>query len=140
MTKKNTLPSFAGYKPLPVVPTPVPQYFDPASKKLTPLSEVKFEYDEEHHEVYEVLDSLTLALEAGVVSEKAWLKDIFGTPAAFEGFLEYFENYDESFRINDRWNSALALLGDTIHNEEGFITCQDIADRLREVARETGQL
>lgn len=133
------LQSFAGYEPTIDSPDVYPQYFDPTTGKFTPLSKVQLE-PYEAHEVYQVLDSITLALEAGAVSEKHWLRELFGTPDAFEEFLEEFETYDECFRISDRWHAALALLGDSLLDHADFITCEDIADRLRDVARESGQL
>lgn len=114
--------------------TAYPAYWNAEAKTFTPLSKVKG-----HHEVHEVLDSLTLALEAGVVPKDGWLKFIFGTPTAFENFLEHLESYDEAFRITDRWWMALARLTGTV-DEEGFIFCQDIADTLRERARKSNQL
>lgn len=139
MAKKLKFPSFAGYKPLPLVPTANPAYFNPETAKLTPLSKVKLEKGHTH-ETHEVLDNLTLAIEAGAVEEKNWLKQIFGTPKAFEDFLEEFECYDDCYRISDRWHVALSVLGKSVMVEEGFITCADIADELRKEVRESGQL
>ena len=111
-----------------------PTYWNEGTKTFTPLSKVKV-----HHEVHEVLDSISLALESGAVPKDGWLKFVFGTSTAFENFLEYLESYDETFRITDRWWMALATLAGIV-DEEGFITCQDIADSLRDKARESGQL
>jgi hypothetical protein len=139
MNKKVKFPSFAGYKPLPLVPTANPAYFNPETGKLTPLSKIKLEAGEVH-ETHDVLDNLTLAIEAGVVSEKKWLKQIFGTPKAFNDFLEEFECYDQFYRIGDRWHVALSVLGKSVLIEESFVTCAEIADELLKQAQESGQL
>lgn len=138
MTKRSTLPSFAGYKPAPLVPKAHPKYFDQETGKLISLSKVKLTKGSSH-EIHEVLDCLTLALEAGAVSEQKWLKEIFGTAKAFDSFLDEFESYDDCYRICDRWWTALSVLGNTIYDQHSFITCVDIAARLREVARESNQ-
>ena len=138
MNKKTTITSFAGYRPIPLVPGAYPKYFEPETGTLTPVSKVKLSKGESH-QIEHVLDSLTLAIETGVVSENKWLKEIFGTVKAFDTFLDEFENYDECFRICDRWWTALSVLGDSIYDQESFITCIDIAERLREVARESRQ-
>lgn len=131
MTKSAT---FAPYnfatRPVQVYPT----YWNADTQTFTPLSQVAG-----HHEVHEVLDSVTLAMEAGVVPRDAWLAYFFGSSDAFQGFMEHLESYDEVFRITDRWWMALARLTNT-EDEEMFIHSQDIADRIRERAEESGQL
>lgn len=139
MTKKSKLPSFDGYKPVPMTPQAYPNYFNPETQVLTPVSKVKLGKGQTH-EVSEVLNSLTLALEAGVVSKEKWVKEVFGTTKAFEKFLEEFEYFGEWNRIWDRWWTALSVLGDTVYDEQGFTTSTEIAERLRYVAVDSNQM
>lgn len=139
MTKKSKLPSFDGYKPLPMTPQAHPVYFNPETQVLTPLSKVKLGKGQAH-EVSEVLDSLTLALEAGAVSKEKWVKEVFGTAKAFEKFLEEFEYFSEWNRIWDRWWTALSVLGDSVYDEQGFTTSTEIAERLRYIAVDSNQM
>jgi hypothetical protein len=87
-----------------------------------------------------VLDNLTLAIEAGVVSEKKWLKQIFGDEEHFMNFLDELACYDDCYRICDRWHTALSVLAKSVLVEEGFIACSDISDELIKVAMDTKQL
>lgn len=114
------------------------EYWSADRKVFTPLNKVKLAKNH-HHEIHKVLDSIALAVEAGVVPKNGWLKFFFGTPKAFEAFMDQFRSYDECFRINDRWWDAFQTLVDT-GEEYGFITCEEIANTLREDAELTGQL
>jgi len=116
-----------------------PHLFDANTKKVIPLSEAKPAKGENRIPEHEVLDTITLAVEAGIVPSESWVSFLFGTVEAFESFMEELEEYDEQFRIADRWWFALYKLANVI-DEEGFISSQEIADKLRERAEETGQL
>ncbi|OOG58029.1 hypothetical protein [Polaromonas sp. C04] len=89
--------------------------------------------------LHEILDTITLAVEAGIVEQKGWVKQFFANEAAFEDFISDVGDYDECFRITDRWWQALAALAEVI-DEEGFVSSQEIADTLVEYATETSQL
>ncbi len=110
-----------------------PKFYDVKTNKFTPMGEATWQ------ETSQVLDCITLAVEAGVIKQTGWVKQIFGNKAAFESFAEVLAGYDELFRITDRWWQALAALAE-VGDEEGFITCQDIVDVLTEYAEESGQL
>jgi len=90
--------------------------------------------------VHEIADSFTQAIEAGVVAEATWLRQIFGTKRRFDDFLAEFECYDDSWRVPDRWHVALSVLGKSVLQDENLVRCSDIAARLRTVASESGQL
>lgn len=90
--------------------------------------------------LYEVLDCIAHASEAGKLNSRAWVKALFKAPGTFDWFLEELEGYDECYRITDRWWYALAKLAEHEHDEEGFVRTEDMATALREHAEETGQL
>ena len=105
--------------------------FDVVSSKFTPFEQIDW--------IHEVLDALTAAVEAGVIDTDKWVSQIFATTAVFDEFLEQYQGYDECFRTYDRWYWALFRIAGLL-DEEGFVTSQEIADRLREIAEETGQI
>lgn len=90
-------------------------------------------------QVNDGLDAIADACERGMLHPEKWVTQCFKTMEAFDGFIELLSEYDECFRIHDRWYQALMTLGDTC-NEEGFVTSREIAERLLEVAEETGQI
>lgn len=53
--------------------------------------------------LYEVLDSVTLAVESGVVRPYSWPQQFFASKKAFSEFIEALEGYDQAYRITDRW-------------------------------------
>ena len=55
-----------------------------------------------------MLDSMTLAVEAGGADNFLWPQLFFASKAAFADFLEAIDEYDECFRITDRWWMALS--------------------------------
>lgn len=89
--------------------------------------------------LHEMLDGITLAVEAGVVDSHAWPQQFFAGRAAFDEFIEQLSDYDACFRITDQWWWALASLVQT-DNEEGFVSSSEIADRLYGSAAEKGLL
>jgi len=90
--------------------------------------------------MFEALDRITAAAEAGKLTQENWVGECFGTVTSFDAFLDELTNYDDCFRINDRWYSALAHLAGTENLEEGFITTADMAHELRNSAAESNQL
>ncbi len=105
--------------------------FDPETKTWKPL---KFKADT--MELHEALDHITAAVEAGVVPHQ-WYKPkaLFATAKHLEEFLSELESYDLCFRISDRWWDSLAALVGTV-DEEGFVSCEEIAGELRAYIRE----
>lgn len=99
-------------------------------RRLTPL---KFAEDEYLH-LY--LDSLTGAVEGGLVDSAKWPSQLFASPTDLAQFLDTLSTYDDCYRINDRWWLMLSKLSGGPGDEEGFITCQDIAAELEDVATE----
>lgn len=122
--KKSWIPSYEGYKYTPRGIEAHPEIFDAKSQRFTPLSK------HDDYEMSAVLDSIALAAEAGILKERKWVKQIFGTTAAFSEFLFRLEEFVDSERVHDRWYSALSLLADTMFFEFGFQTGIDIAQGL----------
>jgi hypothetical protein len=85
----------------------------------------------EEMDVYEALDHITAAVEAGVVDRNRWAAQLFADNDELEGFLDALEAYDDCFRITDRWWTALAALAHRF-DEEGFVSCAEIVNGLRE--------
>lgn len=89
----------------------------------------------------EVLDAITLTMQAGKVSKHGWPQQFFANRKAFDGFLEELESYDDCYRITDEWWMALAkLAGNEGGEEEGFITTSDIAQEIGNKAEKDGLL
>ena len=107
--------------------------WDPETKKLTPMSFGDGGY------LCDVLDNIALAMEAGVVDNFLWPQQLFADRESFEAFIEELSTYDECYRITDQWWTALAALYGTC-NEEGFVTCEEIADCLLKEASEHDKL
>lgn len=101
--------------------------FDVKKQKFKPMKLAGGDYM-----IHEVLDAVTAAVEAGIVEQHTWPKQIFKTGADLEAFLDDFSNYDECYRVHDRWWQALANLAGSTNCEEGFSTTSDMADTLRE--------
>lgn len=90
-------------------------------------------------DVNDGLDAIAEACERGMLHREEWVLQCFKTVAVFHEFMELLAEYDECFRIHDRWYQALMLIVNT-DNEEGFVTSQEIAEQLVEAAIETGQI
>lgn len=90
-------------------------------------------------DVNDGLDAIAEACERGMLHREEWVLQCFKTVAVFSEFMEELAQYDECYRIHDRWYQALMQLGDTC-NEEGFVTSSEIAERLVDCAIETGQI
>lgn len=93
--------------------------------------------DSEH--LADKLDAITNACEHGQLDALTWVKQCFTDVDAFKVFIDQLAEYDQAFRINDRWYVALMRIAD-VYDEEGFISSQDIADQLYGQAGETGQV
>lgn len=90
-------------------------------------------------DVTEILDSIALAVEAGVVSSFNWPQQFFASKKIFDDFIEQLECYDDCYRISDRWWQALARITRTV-DEEGFVSSREIAETLVQDATENGLL
>lgn len=78
----------------------------------------------------EALDNVTAAVEAGELGQDTWPEQLFASDEDLQWFLENLSQYDECYRIHDRWWLALATLIDHQHVEEGFSRCDDMADAI----------
>ncbi len=105
-------------------------YF-PETKELKPI--------EDYNSAYQVLDVMTAAAEAGVLNRKTWVSQIFADDEVFLRFMEELAEYDECYRLHDRWYRALFEITDAV-NEEGFVLCQEIVERMLEQAEKSGQI
>lgn len=105
-------------------------YF-PETKELKPI--------DDYNLVHEVLDVMTAAAEAGVLNRQTWVSQIFADDEVFLRFMEELADYDECYRLHDRWYRALFEITDAV-NEEGFVLCQEIVERMLEQAEKSGQI
>ena len=101
--------------------------FNPVTKVLTPMR-----YGSGAMAMHEALDAITAAAEAGIIDDDDWVTQLFSNDAELEAFFEELEQYDDCYRINDRWWRALAELAGSANFEEGFVSCREIVDGLRE--------
>ncbi|MDR7307946.1 hypothetical protein [Rhodoferax saidenbachensis] len=110
-----------------------PEIWDDKKKTLKPIKSMA-ELD-----LHEVLDSITLAVEAGALDNYKWPQQIFAKKSAFEDFIEQLSEYDDFYRITDRWWWALATICEG-GDEEGFVSSSEIARELLVKAMEDGKL
>lgn len=96
-------------------------------------------FSEHGADVYEILESITAAAEAGVVDRNRWVSQFFANSEVFDNFMENLESYDQCYRIVDQWYRALFHIVDLM-DEEGFVTSAEIVEKLREQAQESGQI
>ncbi|GGX23246.1 hypothetical protein [Undibacterium macrobrachii] len=106
--------------------------FNPHTNIFTPFRDIS------NCGEYVVLDSIAAAVESGIIDTDNWVAQIFDSVEVFETFLAQLEEFDY-YRINDRWYTALFSIAQ-VGDEEGFVTCQEIADSLRTAAEDTGQI
>lgn len=97
--------------------------YDPYSRTVTPM---EFDRDVDCH-FY--LDSMTGAVEAGLIDSEQWVAQLWQTPADLDAFLAMFSDYDEFFRVTDRWWHMLSLLTGNV-DEEGMVTCHQLAEEM----------
>jgi len=107
--------------------------WDSKAKKVAPIKSM------EMFDMHMVLDSITHAVEAGVVDTLSWPQQFFAKKEVFQDFIDQLAEYDESFRITDQWWRALAVLAD-VGDEEGFISTEDISNELYIAAARDGLL
>ncbi|MEY8688993.1 MAG: hypothetical protein AB9M53_03820 [Leptothrix sp. (in: b-proteobacteria)] len=100
--------------------------FNPFTGEFTPL---KFATAEMW--MHEALDHITAAAEAGVVDRNGWSTQLFDNEDELEAFFAELLEYDQCYRITDRWWSTIAALVDS-SDEEGLITGEEIVSALRE--------
>jgi hypothetical protein len=100
--------------------------------QLIPIKEM------DNFDVCEVLDSIVIAVEAGVMDKFRWPQQIFANRNAFEEFVSRLSEYDECYRITDQWWRALAALCEIV-DEESFVSSSEIASELLKSAHEDGK-
>lgn len=105
--------------------------FDEKTKKFTVLA------DSADDMLTGFLDAMTLATEAGTVTEEGWLEELFADKAEFGSFILELSEYEG--RINDRWYQALLRLAGR-SDEKEFVTHHEIAQALLLQAKATNQL
>lgn len=110
-----------------------PEIWDAQQLRLNPIE------DMDNFSLYEVLDSIVLAVEAGVVDNFLWPQQIFANRIALENFIEQLSDYDECYRITDQWWCALAALCEVV-DEEAFVSSAEIACQLLSCAHEDGKI
>lgn len=79
-----------------------------------------------------VFETISAAVEAGIVDEKMWPTQLFANPASFRDFVDALRDYEECYKLIDPWWCAFrALLGQP-DEEEGYCTAADLAERFVE--------
>lgn len=82
----------------------------------------------------EIFDNVTLAAEAGLLSEEAWPDELFADEDSFDAFIEILEPFNETDVIHDRWWQAFRRLGNKHTDKSYFGTSADIAQHLNVIA------
>jgi hypothetical protein len=118
------------YEPRPVCA----RHYNPATKKITEYKSA------ENADLYEILDDMTLAMDAGVVDTWRWPQQFFADRGSFDDFIDLLESYDECYRITDQWWNTLAMLADTVDCEEQFTHTDDMARAIVIKCEEDGLL
>lgn len=127
------MPTFKSYT-YTVRPVHAYEGWDQKKKKLTPMT-----FERGERGLNEILDNIANAMEAGGIDNFLWPQQIFANRKSFDNFIEELECYDDCYRITDQWWTALAhLIG--YGDEEGFISCSEIAGTLYKEAFEHGKL
>jgi len=108
--------------------------YNPVTKKFTP-----FDLPEGLDSGHEVFDALTAACEAGVLDTDAWATTCFANKETLSHFLDELMNYNDEFRVMDRWAQAFMALGDSANYEGGYCNSEQMAQSLHEHLMETGQ-
>lgn len=103
---------------------------------LTPMNV----HDDLAWDMFQMLDNITLAAESGLLDTEKFVKQLFKNKKSFLTFLDMLSNYDDEFRITDRWWNALSALTGQYGEECGFIATSDIAAKLYSCAIGTKQV
>lgn len=77
--------------------------------------------------VFIYLDSLTGAVEAGLVDDRRWPKQLFASFDDLQGFCKALAKFD-GVRFHDRWASAIALI--TSEHAQTLNTAKEFAKAL----------
>ena len=116
-----------------------PALFDDKKKLPKPIKSL----DANDISMHEILDTITLTMQAGNVSTHGWPQQFFANKKAFYEFIEQLSEYDDCFRITDEWWMPLSMLAYGNNgggDEEGFITTADMAQAIASKAEEDGLL
>ena len=136
MMKTQTFKSYK-HQVRPVVVYPA--LFDDKTKLPKPIKSL----DANDISLHEILDTITLTMQAGNVSTHGWPQQFFANKKAFNEFIEQLSEYDDCFRITDEWwlpLSHLAFGNNGGGDEEGFITTADMAQAIASKAEDDGLL
>ncbi len=76
--------------------------------------------------------TVSAAIEAGIIDDMRWPSQLFANRESFERFIETLANYEECFKLQDPWWSALKAVVCPPSEEEGHATAEDLAERLHE--------
>lgn len=125
----------AAYKP---IKTPVEHWEDLYNPETGEFAKFPLTV-KDRPDLHQVLDSITLATEAGQLDDETWVKQVFHDKRRFDWFLQELASYNECFRIHDRWYHALHFLVGGPGDEEGFVSSAEMAEEILQHARETKQ-
>lgn len=111
--------------------------FNPQSRTFTPL---KLEgvaigragFGKPEIPGYGLYETVSAAVEAGVLDDEMWPSQLFADRASFDVFVESLTHYEECYKLLDPWwNAFCALLGRP-DGDEGYNTSADLAERFSE--------
>lgn len=103
----------------------------PETREFEPFTEIRW--------MHEIFDAIAAATEDGFTDRNSWVSQFFTSEEIFRKFLEEVESYEQCYRIRDRWYEALRRIANK-DDEECFVTGEEIAEGLLEVAQLTGQI
>lgn len=105
--------------------------YDPRTGKLTPFKNISDDFDESL--INQMLDSMTVAVEAGLGTPATFFKDFFATEKDVQNFADALDDYsaEETFWVNDR--HFYAFINAVEADEENAVTYSAMADRIREL-------
>ncbi|MCG9115913.1 hypothetical protein LH428_08630 [Laribacter hongkongensis] len=111
--------------------------YNPTTNTFTPLKledkDIMFqEGTRPHVPSWAVFETISAAMEAGIVETEMWPSQLFANQESFREFVSVLGSYEECFKLVDPWWSALRTLAGGENEEEGFCTAADLAERFIE--------
>ena len=84
-----------------------------------------------------VLENITGAVEAGVLTDNGWVSELFASPECFAAFKSQLIMADEAWTKDNRWSQALHKLAGCKQKQRGLAM---LLYKLSERGRATGQV
>lgn len=114
--------------------------FNPETRSFTPLNLAEAYVGCGSGENYiagcNVFDTITAAIEAGIIDYENWPKQLFANKESFDNFVSCLYSYTECYHFHDNWWGAFFALFNSYQMEEGYATASDLAQRFSEAVEE----